>query len=300
MCLNSNSTAARDDAVTVMGSAEEYQAIQMEEYKRICKMLKFVHQKNDLDTRISFLMYTIMKWPLSLEQTDFSRTNLSDMSLYLPAVDSVLKPECFLRTTLVIRFQRRILDLHQINPISEDAVFSIADSRNSKDDPRVLKKIWFFLFLGAEATEIKRCLKHILDKPSLSVPPGLKIYNKFTHIQLRRMNFCQAAGDVPRSEIECSAEAYEIYAIQLSVYPQILLNNSAASQNNLRCAEAHEDTSTDLPCRSDLSVKYTSEHMDGAALGTEKLCQSDTSSPVRNSGGEGFAASSDFHRRGET
>ena len=98
--------------------------------------------------------------PPLVEGTDFVYTDVSDMAHVLPAVESVLYPHFFTCTTLIFRLLRRNLDMHLINPISEDAVLAVEVFDADREDPRILEHIRFLLFLGASATRISNSLKN--------------------------------------------------------------------------------------------------------------------------------------------
>ena len=153
-------TAAADNKLNGSDdSTELFQAEQLDEYKRILKMSRFIRIKDDLDVALKEITDTMLEASRSIDKADFEYSYISDMSLGLPSAESLLKPDFFDRTTLIFWLLRRALDLHLVNNTTMDYVHAIQISDKDRENPRMIEFIWFLLRIGAAATDIAASVK---------------------------------------------------------------------------------------------------------------------------------------------
>lgn len=153
------------------GTNEEFQAAQLEEYLRVCRMLKFVQVKDDLDAALKEILERMLDVPPSMEKADFAYSDISDMAHALLSPESLLVSEFFARTTLAFRLFRRTLDLHMVKNKAMDAVLAIDVPDDDRSDLRIMEHIWLLLWVGAAATDVSSCLKQFRNNMSSSSRP---------------------------------------------------------------------------------------------------------------------------------
>ena len=118
-------------------------------------MFKFVRKTDELDEIVCSILENMLENPPTKENTDFVYTDITDMAMSLPPVESLLAPNFFIRAPLGFHLLRRTLELDLVNRKSEDAVLSVTVPQDDCEDPRLLEHIWFLLFLGATETDIE-------------------------------------------------------------------------------------------------------------------------------------------------
>ena len=149
------STSSQQDSEN---TEELYHASQLEEYFRIRKLLKFVRVEDALNTSIWKMLFEILKKEPSNCGMEFAVADIDDMSIELPSVERIPKPEFFSRPALIFRLLRRTLQLYHVNSISREHVESVEVPVAELKSPRMLEYIWILLFVGAQAPQITECL----------------------------------------------------------------------------------------------------------------------------------------------
>ena len=237
-----NPVDATDDAAAManngnsIDTAEAYHASQVEEFHRIRKMCKFFRKRDSLDHQVGEMIEALSDKPPTLESTDFVNADVTDMSNALPAVESILIPSFFERTTLGFRLLRRSLDLHLVNTIDEDATLSVEVPDADREYPRILEHIWFLLFIGAAATQISACLKEyrMNRMPQKGIRSSLA-HEKSSYIPTKNL-FHNAVPLDLRHDSSTNRAAVQNGRNEYSKAPGYTPNTSATAHNDARSA----------------------------------------------------------------
>ena len=117
-------------------------------------MYSILSQQDELTTVIyAFLTKMLEKHP-TMESAEFAYSDITDIGLLLPPVETLTTTEFFARPPLIFRLLHRTLDFHLVNPITEEAALKINVSPADRTDPRIFEHIWLLLLLGASVSDI--------------------------------------------------------------------------------------------------------------------------------------------------
>ena len=134
--------------------AAAYNKSQFDEHKRIRKILNFVCKCDEIDESVVLAVTNIL-WNLPRRSGDYLLIgDVLNVIYSLPAVEILLHPEFFNSATLPFRLLRRSLEIHLVNPVSEEGIWSILLSEDDRNDPRLAEIVWYLLFIGASAHAI--------------------------------------------------------------------------------------------------------------------------------------------------
>lgn len=137
--------------------------MQTEEFRRIKKMYRFLRKVDQLDTAIANAIESFLESPLELSVNLFSLSDVADIVHGFPIVQSLLTPNFFLRVTLPFRLLRRCLNLHLVNPVTEEMTSSVHLPADEREDPHLREQIWFLQFLGSSANGVAETLERFRD-----------------------------------------------------------------------------------------------------------------------------------------
>ena len=102
-----------------------YHASQLKEYYLIRKLLKFVRVDDALNTSIWKILKVLVEKKPSIEGMEYAIADISDMSIELPEIESVLEPKFVSRPALIFRLFRQTIEIHHINSIFKDKMDAV-------------------------------------------------------------------------------------------------------------------------------------------------------------------------------
>ena len=140
-------------------------------------MTRFLIMSDDLDKIVANAIKNIIADPTTLDSGGLEMTDVADLSVNFPSVDSLLHKEFFQRAALSFRQLRRSLAMHHVNPIEKGSVSEITLVEDEKEHPRIAEQVWFLLFLGASTDEVSKVFREyreINKTPRLSFRAGTK------------------------------------------------------------------------------------------------------------------------------
>lgn len=139
---------------------------QEEEHCKIKRMVNFSRNTDELDCSVHPGIENILSTPISFQSSIVSMSNLENRIHGFPTPEQLIDPKYCRRLTLNFRFIRRCLELHLVNLVDEEAIFSVKLSEEEKEDFRLSEQIWFFLFIGAQAPHRTESLRLFSEQNS--------------------------------------------------------------------------------------------------------------------------------------
>ena len=164
------------------------------------------------------------------------------MAISLPPVQPLLVPTFFIRSPLGFRLLCRTLELHLVNRISEETVLNVTVPQADCEDPLLLERIWFLLFLGATATgieyNVRRYRDEIRSRPSSGshISPGrARIHEK---PETTALGHGKSISD--QSILPSASARLQVASANNSINPGFnshgFPNSNTSSAYNTRCA----------------------------------------------------------------
>ena len=173
------------DNVESSKPAQAFLESQLGEYYRIKKMIRFVSISDELETLVANAIENILVDEPKLDESNLMMSEVTDIIHGFPPVETLLKPEFFLRTTLPFRLLRRCSEMHLVNPVKDESKSEVDFLDEEREDPRLAEQVWFLLFLGASPSAVTEMLSQSREFRTLPSSPSANSFGKDNYSQVR-------------------------------------------------------------------------------------------------------------------
>ena len=169
------------------GIAQAFLESQLDEYRRIKKMVRFIRSRDETDEGIAKAIDALLMDPPTIEGSEMEITDTHAIIHGLPHYTNLMDPSFFNRTTLTFRLLRRALELHNRNNVKMSQINAVAMHDEDRQDTRIREQVWYLLFIGAPPFEVSELLRRFkVAKPTSSVPSNASSVNDpFRHLRPR-------------------------------------------------------------------------------------------------------------------
>ncbi len=161
--LNNPEQQVHDVSTEEINALANFQ-IRMKEHNPIMRLSAILRRGDTLEYEILNAINQILKDPSTLKLKEgLDQEDVNDVLLGFPALEDVCDYQFFSHLPLPFRLLRQSLDLHDVNPVSDEKVATVLVSDTDKNDPRLFEQVGFLFFLGASVRGISEALRQFLE-----------------------------------------------------------------------------------------------------------------------------------------
>ena len=160
------------------GIAQAFLESQLDEHRRIKKMVQFIRNRDKTDEVIAKAIDALLLNLPTVEGSEISITETLDIIHSLPHYTNLMDPSFFNRTTLSFRLLSRALELHNRNNVKMSQMNAVAMHDQDRQDSRIREQVWYLLVIGAPPFEVSELLSRFNEtKPTSAVPSNAPSVN---------------------------------------------------------------------------------------------------------------------------